>query len=63
LQTIAPHARALGAEAALQELGAGVIEGYSDAGWVRQAYAEVKSLNDVVRLQSELWMGRTKVHA
>ena len=63
LQTIAPHAREVGAEAALQELGAGVMEGYSDAGWVRQAYAEVKSLNDVARLQSELWMGRTKVHA
>jgi len=63
LQTIAPHAKALGAEAALQDLAAGAREGYSDAAWLRQIYAERKSLNDVARLQSELWMGRTKVHA
>ena len=63
LQAIAPHARALGAEPALHDLGAGVREGYSDAAWLRQVYAERKSLNDVARLQSELWMGRTKVHA
>ena len=63
LQVIAPHARALGADAALDELAAGVKEGYGDAAWVRQAYSEVKSLNDVARLQCELWMGRTRVHA
>ncbi len=63
LQIIAPHATAIGAEAALQELAVGVEEGYSDAGWLRQVYGERKSFNDVARLQSELWMGRTKVHA
>jgi len=63
LEAVAAHAGALGAEAALQELAAGVREGYSDAAWLRQVYAERKSLNDVARLQSELWMGRTKVDA
>ena len=63
LEAMAAHAGALGAEAALQELAAGVREGYSDAAWLRQVYAERKSLNDVARLQSELWMGRTKVDA
>jgi len=63
LQVIAPHAKSLQADSALQELAAGVREGYSDAAWVRQTYGEVKSLNDVARLQCELWMGRTKVHA
>jgi len=63
LEAMAAHAKALGAEAALQELAAGVREGYSDAAWLRQVYAERKSLNDVARLQSELWMGRTKVDA
>jgi carboxylate-amine ligase len=63
LHTITPHARALGTEPVLQELAAGVREGYSDAGWLRQVFSERKSLNDVARLQSELWMGHSKVHA
>jgi len=63
LRKIAPHADALKSGAAVEELASGVREGYSDASWVRQAYSEVKSLNDVARLQCELWMGRTKVHA
>lgn len=63
LQLIAPHAKHLNADAALEELAAGVREGYSDAAWVRRVHDEVKSLNDVARLQSELWMGRTRVHA
>jgi len=63
LRTIAPHADALRASGAMQELAAGVKEGYSDADWVRQAYTDVKSMSDMARLQCELWMGRTKVHA
>jgi len=30
----------------------------SDAGWLRQAFAERGSLNDMMRLSSELWMGQ-----
>jgi hypothetical protein len=30
-----------------------------DARWLRDAYRESGSFNDVARLQSEMWTGRT----
>ncbi len=44
-------------------LAAGDVDTSIDPVALRQVYAERKSLNDVARLQSELWMGRTKVDA
>ncbi len=61
LSRIAPEARELGSSAVLEALGASVISGASDAGWLRVAYQERGSLNDVARMQSELWMGRARV--
>ena len=55
---IAPHARDLGAEEALQRLAAGVANGHEDAAWLRSQYRTHGSLNDVARMQSALWMGR-----
>ena len=44
-----------GAERA--RLEADVRAGYSDATWLRQAQKERESLNEVARMQSDLWMG------
>jgi carboxylate-amine ligase len=57
LQVIAPHAAELGASDAISRIAAGVEAGRSDAGWLRERYEERGSLNDVARMQSELWMG------
>ena len=57
LAVVAPHAGALGNGAALAQLAASVEAGYSDADWLRGAYRERESLNDVARVQSDLWMG------
>jgi carboxylate-amine ligase len=57
LKLVAPHAGALGNGEALAQLAAGVEAGYSDADWLRGVYRERESLNDVARVQSELWMG------
>ena len=62
LARIAPGARELGSAAVLEALGASVISGEGDAWWLRKAYKERGALNDVVRIQSDLWMGlRTHV--
>jgi hypothetical protein len=42
----------------LNGLGSSIMSGPTDAQWLRQAYKERKSLNDVARMQSERWMGR-----
>jgi carboxylate-amine ligase len=57
LKIVAPHAGALGNGEALAQLAAGVGAGRSDADWLRRVYRERESLNDVARLQSDLWMG------
>jgi carboxylate-amine ligase len=58
MQRVSGHAAALGNAAALEKLAADVRSGEGDAGWLRKVYKERKSLNDVARLQSDLWMGR-----
>ena len=63
LAIIAPHAAEPGNGEALAQLRAGITAGRTDAGWLRQAHRERGSLNDVARLQSDLWMGRTAVPA
>jgi len=59
LRVVAPHAAALGNGEALAQLAASVEAGHSDADWLRGVYRERESLNDVARLQSDLWMGIT----
>jgi carboxylate-amine ligase len=61
LTLIAPHAIELGTMAPLEELGRGVASGENDASWLRKKFKEKGSLNDVARLQSDLWMGKENV--
>jgi carboxylate-amine ligase len=56
---LAPHAVALDSRAALDELRATVESGWTDARWLREAYAAQGSINDVARLQGERWMAAT----
>jgi carboxylate-amine ligase len=57
LKVIAPHAAELGASAALGELADDIRDGRDEVAWLRQQYKSCGSLNDVARMQSELWMG------
>jgi carboxylate-amine ligase len=57
VRLIEPHAEALGGGEALDRLALAAAKGENGAGWLRETFARVKSLNDTVRLQSELWMG------
>jgi carboxylate-amine ligase len=56
LAVIAPHAAELGNGEALARLRTDVAAGRTDAGWLRAARQARGSLNDVARMQSELWM-------
>jgi carboxylate-amine ligase len=58
VKVLGQHSAQLGNGAVLARLAADVEAGRSDAAWLRQAYKEHKSLNDVARLQSEEWMGK-----
>ena len=57
LALIAPHAAELGNEEALTRLRAEIAAERTDANWLREAHRERGSLNDVARMQSDLWMG------
>ncbi|MBM3357703.1 MAG: glutamate--cysteine ligase [Candidatus Rokubacteria bacterium] len=59
LAAVAPHAAELGGAAAVEELAAGVREGWSDAAWLRKVHRARGSLSDVARMQSEVWMGKS----
>jgi carboxylate-amine ligase len=63
IRVIARHAGELGGAAALEQLAAGVAADGSDARWLRESYRSHGSLNDVARMQSELWMGSALVSA
>jgi carboxylate-amine ligase len=63
LKVIAPHAAEVGAAEALQQLAADVAERHEDAAWLREQYKVHGSLNDVARVQSELWMGNALASA
>jgi carboxylate-amine ligase len=60
LDTLVPHALALGSGAALAEIGASLGSRQNDSGWLRDTFRQTKSLNDVVRLQSRLWAGEQR---
>jgi carboxylate-amine ligase len=56
-----PHAGALGAGDALAQLAESIEANRTDAAWLREAYRSRGSLNDVARMQSELWMGKVLI--
>jgi carboxylate-amine ligase len=60
LAQLQPHAEALGSTAALQLLGELVTARSTGSAWLRQKLAERGSLSDVVRAQSQRWMGRAQ---
>ncbi len=55
LARIAPDAGAMGTQAAMAALDKAATTESNDTRWLRERYAETRSLNDVVRLQSERW--------
>ncbi|MES2537055.1 MAG: YbdK family carboxylate-amine ligase [Pseudomonadota bacterium] len=55
-EMLAETARELGTTDALAMLRKRVLDGHSDANWLRGRYEKNGSLSDVVRQQSELWM-------
>jgi len=66
LETVARislHAVEPGAGTVLHKLAEDAGSGRSDAEWLRQAHRDRGSLNDVARMQSDLWMGRVPVPA
>jgi carboxylate-amine ligase len=60
LSQLAPHAQELGSTAALEELTDLVRAQRTDAGWLRTVFTAHGTMNDVARLQSDLWMGRNE---
>ena len=56
LDRLAPHARALGSDAAFAELRTTLEQG-NHAAWLRNAFADTGTLTDVVRRQAVLWAG------
>ena len=63
LTVIAPHAAEPGNSEALAQFRADITAGRTDANWLRQAHRDRGSLNDVARMQSDLWMTQTAVPA
>jgi carboxylate-amine ligase len=55
LERIAPSAEVLGTTDALRDLEKVAEDMANDSLWLREQYQEVRSLNDVVRLQAERW--------
>jgi carboxylate-amine ligase len=60
LRLIERHGAELGNSGALGQLASDVEADRNDAAWLREVYRRHDTLNDVARLQSDLWMGRTK---
>ncbi|HYA21433.1 MAG TPA: YbdK family carboxylate-amine ligase [Burkholderiales bacterium] len=60
LKRIMPHARALDSATALSHLIDDAVAGRDDSSWLREQLKKSGSLNDVARLQSNLWMGKTE---
>jgi carboxylate-amine ligase len=58
LERLREHAAVVGAATAIEALEAGVKARHSDAAWLRRTHEKLGSLNDVVRLQADEWMGQ-----
>jgi carboxylate-amine ligase len=63
LDLLHPHAVELGTCEALAALRSDVDDCRSDAMWLREAHAQLGSLHDVARRQSEEWMGQAPERA
>ena len=57
LERIAPDAEAMGTRDAMSALARATKACDNGAAWLRARYAETRSLNDMVRMQAELWAG------
>lgn len=57
LKAVAPHAERLQSSEALTYIESEVRAARNDAAWLRDTFAQTKSLNDIVREQCVLWMG------
>lgn len=55
LRLIAPHAEALDAMQAIDDVQAVLASGRNDAGWLREVNRKTGSLANVVRMSAELW--------
>lgn len=53
---LAPYAVKLNSEVALEQIREDVAARKNDAGWLRSRYQDLKSFNDLVRAQTEVWM-------
>ena len=60
LKKLAPHAVALESSAALNQLLDETATRRGDSSWLREQLKKSGSLNDVARLQSNRWMGKTE---
>jgi glutamate---cysteine ligase / carboxylate-amine ligase len=59
LELLRPHAAELGTAGALKAIESGVRDLRGDSEWMRETYGKIRSLNDVVRIVSDRWMGTT----
>lgn len=57
LKQLCPHFDALGANAVREEISRNIADGRNDTAWLRERYAENRSLTDVARAQAQRWMG------
>jgi carboxylate-amine ligase len=60
LKLLAPHAAALESGTALNQLLDDAAARRNDSFWLREQLKKSGSLNDVARLQSNLWMGKSE---
>jgi carboxylate-amine ligase len=56
LQTLRPHARALGAEAALDQLAPALADNGTDADWLRRCHDDGTPLPELVALSCRRWL-------
>ncbi len=57
LERLAADAEAMGTRDAMAQIARATREGANGSTWLRTQYGETHSLNDMVRLQAELWAG------
>jgi carboxylate-amine ligase len=57
LERVAPDAEAMGARDAIAALARATRAADNGSKWLRTRYEETRSLNDMVRMQAELWSG------
>jgi carboxylate-amine ligase len=58
IEALTPYAGQLNTQAPLRELVSSAAAGQNDSAWLRSIYEKSRSLIDVARAQSELWLGK-----